>query len=168
MRLDAGARHSRPRLWRAQQRASAARLKPVANSAEPWKGCRPNVARGAPDDAQGAFAAESKPLHHRDGGIVLAAGGIDASFIAGHAVDAYRLGHRDPRVADAGNRGCDLLGESASIVGLRRRGSDDTNYHKGCRLKSRRFIAVGENDGAASRQGANVFEIAKVADFERH
>src|SRR6266550_948059 len=51
-------------------------------------GCRrPLVARGASNDAQRVRAAESQPLHHGDGGIVLAAGRIDTGFISGHAVD---------------------------------------------------------------------------------
>src|SRR4030088_2463908 len=63
----------------------SARLDAVAHGAEPWKCLRPLVARGASNDAQRVRAAESQPLHHGDGGIVLAAGRIDTGFISGHA-----------------------------------------------------------------------------------
>src|SRR6267378_1724943 len=98
----------------------SARLAAVAHGAEPWKCLRPLVARGASNDAQRVRAAESQPLHHGDGGIVLAAGRIDTGFISGHAVDAYGLGHRDPRVAYPGDRGRDLLGKAAAIFRLGR------------------------------------------------
>ena len=96
---------------------SAARLNAVAHGAEARKRLRPLVARRAADDAQRVRAAEPQPLHHGDGGIVLAADRIDPRFIAGHAVDADRLRHRDPRVAHAGNRGRGLLGKPAAISG---------------------------------------------------
>ena len=114
----------------------SARLNSVAHGAEARKCFRPLVARGASDDAQRVGAAESQPLHHGDGGIVLAAGGIDARFISGHAVDADRFGHRDPRVAYPGDRGCGLLGKAAAIVRLGRRRSDQADHHEGRGLKA--------------------------------
>src|SRR6202165_3093636 len=83
----------------------SARLNSVAHGAEACECRRPLVARRASDDAQRIGAAESQPLHHGDGGIVLAAGRIDTRFIAGLAVDADRLGHRNPRVAHPGDGG---------------------------------------------------------------
>ena len=105
------------------------------------------LARGAADDAKRVRAAEFQPLHHGDKGIALAAGCIDARLVSGHALDANRFGHRDPRVAYPGDRGCGLLGKAGSIVRLRRRRSDQADDHEGRGLKTACFIAVGENEG---------------------
>src|SRR6202040_4231684 len=94
---------------------SASRLNSIAHGAEAWKGARPLVAWGAANDAQRVRVAEPQPLHHGHGRIVLAAGRIDTGLISGHAVDADRLRHCDPRVAHAGDRCRGLLREPAAV-----------------------------------------------------
>src|SRR5438270_6248286 len=113
----------RIQFWAAAWRL-ASRLDSIAHGAEARKRARPLVPRRAADDAQRVRVAEPQPLHHGHGSIVLAAGGIDPGLVAGHAVDADRLRHRDPRVAHAGDRCCRLLGKAAAVVRLRRRGPD--------------------------------------------
>src|SRR5712671_4317667 len=145
-----------------------ARLNSVAHGAETWKRFHPFLARRASDNAQRVRSSEFQPLHYGDGGIVLAAGRIDASLIAGQAVDADRFGHRDPRVAHTRDRRRGLLSEPAAILRQSRRRSDQPDHHEGGRLETGYFITVGENDRSARRQRADIFEIAEFADLERH
>ncbi len=56
----------------------------------------------------------------------------------------------------------------AAILGLGRRGPDQANHHEGRRLKTGCLVAVGENNGGARRQSADILEIAEFADLERH
>src|SRR4051812_15501126 len=105
------ARENRFPLFRSPARANS-----VAHGAEARERLAPVVARRTADDAQRTLAAKPQPLHDGDRCIVLAADCIDARLVAGLAVDADRLGHRDPAVAHAGNRCRDLLGETAAVV----------------------------------------------------
>src|SRR5258708_146786 len=119
-----------------------ARLNSVAHGAETWKRFHPFLARRASDNAQRVRSSEFQPLHHGDGGIVLAAGRIDARLIAGQAVDADRFGHRDPRVAHTPDRRRGLLGEPAPIFRQSPRRSPHPDPPDGRRLQPGYFVHV--------------------------
>src|SRR5689334_5439638 len=94
---------------------SAARMNAVAHRAEAREGLGPVVARRRADDAHRGLGAKPQPLHDGDRRIVLAAGGVDPRLVAGLAIDADRLRHRNPAVAYAGYGGRNLLGKAAEI-----------------------------------------------------
>src|SRR5260370_12940344 len=73
-----------------------ARLNSVAHGAETWKRFRPFVARRASDNTQRVRSSEFQPFHHGDGGIVLAAGRIDAPLTPPQPVHAALLPHPHP------------------------------------------------------------------------
>ena len=114
-------------------------------------------------------AAEAQPLHHGDGGIVLAAGGIDARLIAG--LPSMRIG--SDIVIRASRTPGNRASRPAGRTGRDRPAAPAPMPIRPITMKGAASKPVVSSPSARmmaapARQRADILEIAEVADLERH